>query len=268
MRVSAVWEHTRKPTHPAHRIVRPLYYNYVAFSFRLQLLEFCERVSGARVHSAYIRPGGVSQDLPLGLMDDIHDWCKKFAVRLDETEEVSGGRRVHMGGGCTWEEGAHGRRVHMGGGCTWEEGAHGRRVHMGGGCTWEEGAHGRRVHMGGGCTWEEGAHGRRVHMGGGCTWEEGAHGRRVHMGGGCTWEEGAHGRRVHMGGGCTWEEQFLMLLWLGIKVCRKCASNVHLAMCLIFCCSAIAFTCKWTCGHVWCAVKQYRGRCLVQKHIF
>eukprot|EP00731_Ephydatia_muelleri_P039055 Em1075g1a len=53
----------------------------------IALLEFCERVSGARVHSAYIRPGGVSQDLPLGLMDDIHDWCKKFAVRLDETEE-------------------------------------------------------------------------------------------------------------------------------------------------------------------------------------
>ncbi|KAL5470963.1 hypothetical protein EMCRGX_G029025, partial [Ephydatia muelleri] len=61
---------------------------------REKLLEFCERVSGARVHSAYIRPGGVSQDLPLGLMDDIHDWCKKFAVRLDETEELLTHNRI------------------------------------------------------------------------------------------------------------------------------------------------------------------------------
>ena len=51
------------------------------------------------MHSAYIRPGGVSQDLPVGIMDDIHDWCKKFAVRLDEAEEVSlRGRRVCKGG--------------------------------------------------------------------------------------------------------------------------------------------------------------------------
>ena len=32
-------------------------------------MEFYERVSGARMHAAYIRPGGVSQDLPLGLCD-------------------------------------------------------------------------------------------------------------------------------------------------------------------------------------------------------
>ena len=65
-----------------------VYYNVWLPLIGLQLMEFCERVSGARMHSAYIRPGGVSQDLPLGLMDDMHDWCKKFCVRLDESEEV------------------------------------------------------------------------------------------------------------------------------------------------------------------------------------
>jgi NADH dehydrogenase (ubiquinone) Fe-S protein 2 len=34
-------------------------------------MEFYERVSGARMHAAYIRPGGVSQDLPKGLIEDI-----------------------------------------------------------------------------------------------------------------------------------------------------------------------------------------------------
>lgn len=37
------------------------------FEEREKLMEFYERVSGARMHAAYIRPGGVSQDLPLGL---------------------------------------------------------------------------------------------------------------------------------------------------------------------------------------------------------
>jgi NADH dehydrogenase (ubiquinone) Fe-S protein 2 len=37
------------------------------FEEREKLMEFYERVSGARMHAAYIRPGGVAQDLPLGL---------------------------------------------------------------------------------------------------------------------------------------------------------------------------------------------------------
>ena len=40
------------------------------------------------MHAAYVRPGGVSQDLPLGLMDDIYDFLKTFSVRVDEVEEV------------------------------------------------------------------------------------------------------------------------------------------------------------------------------------
>jgi NADH dehydrogenase (ubiquinone) Fe-S protein 2 len=42
-----------------------------AFEEREKLMEFYERVSGARMHAAYFRPGGVSQDLPIGILDDI-----------------------------------------------------------------------------------------------------------------------------------------------------------------------------------------------------
>ena len=41
------------------------------FEEREKLMEFCERVSGARLHMAYFRPGGVAADMPDGLMDDI-----------------------------------------------------------------------------------------------------------------------------------------------------------------------------------------------------
>ncbi|GCC41940.1 hypothetical protein chiPu_0025619 [Chiloscyllium punctatum] len=53
------------------------------------MFEFYERVSGARMHAAYVRPGGVHQDLPLGLMDDIYEFIKNFSIRIDEVEEVS-----------------------------------------------------------------------------------------------------------------------------------------------------------------------------------
>jgi NADH dehydrogenase (ubiquinone) Fe-S protein 2 len=41
-------------------------------------MEFYERVSGARMHAAYIRPGGVSQDVPDGLIEDIHIFINQF----------------------------------------------------------------------------------------------------------------------------------------------------------------------------------------------
>jgi NADH dehydrogenase (ubiquinone) Fe-S protein 2 len=44
-----------------------------AFEEREKLMEFYERVSGARMHAAYIRPGGVHEDLPIGLCDDIYE---------------------------------------------------------------------------------------------------------------------------------------------------------------------------------------------------
>ncbi len=48
------------------------------FEQREMLMEFYERVSGARMHASYYRPGGVHQDLPAGLLDDIGAWAGKF----------------------------------------------------------------------------------------------------------------------------------------------------------------------------------------------
>ena len=65
-----------------------------AFEEREKLMEFYERVSGARLHSAYVRPGGVSQDLPIGLSEDIYIFANHFAHRLDEMEEMLTGNRI------------------------------------------------------------------------------------------------------------------------------------------------------------------------------
>ncbi|KAH8384929.1 hypothetical protein KR200_008105, partial [Drosophila serrata] len=64
------------------------------FEEREKMMEFYERVSGARMHAAYIRPGGVSLDMPLGLMDDIYEFSSKFAERLDEVEDVLTTNRI------------------------------------------------------------------------------------------------------------------------------------------------------------------------------
>lgn len=64
------------------------------FEEREKLMEFYERVSGARMHAAYIRPGGVSLDLPLGLMDDIYNWTSKYSERLDEVEDLLTENRI------------------------------------------------------------------------------------------------------------------------------------------------------------------------------
>jgi NADH dehydrogenase (ubiquinone) Fe-S protein 2 len=65
-----------------------------SFEEREKLMEFYERVSGARMHAAYIRPGGVSSDLPIGLLDDIFIFCEQFLYRLDEIEEMLTGNRI------------------------------------------------------------------------------------------------------------------------------------------------------------------------------
>lgn len=65
-----------------------------AFEEREKLLEFYERVSGARMHAAYIRPGGVSQDMPLGLSEDIYTFAQHFPKRLDEIEEMLTSNRI------------------------------------------------------------------------------------------------------------------------------------------------------------------------------
>jgi NADH dehydrogenase (ubiquinone) Fe-S protein 2 len=65
-----------------------------AFEEREKLMEFYERVSGARMHSAYIRPGGVSADLPLGFLDDLYIFISQFSNRLDEMEEMLTSNRI------------------------------------------------------------------------------------------------------------------------------------------------------------------------------
>ena len=65
-----------------------------SFEEREKLMEFYERVSGARMHAAYIRPGGVSLDLPLGFLDDVYLFTNQFALRLDEIEEMLTGNRI------------------------------------------------------------------------------------------------------------------------------------------------------------------------------
>jgi NADH dehydrogenase (ubiquinone) Fe-S protein 2 len=64
------------------------------FEDRERLFGFNEQVSGARMHTAYIRPGGVAQDIPTGLLRDVHTWASAFSSRLDEMEELVTGNRV------------------------------------------------------------------------------------------------------------------------------------------------------------------------------
>src|SRR5260221_4402908 len=65
-----------------------------AFEERELLMEFYERVSGARLHAAYYRPGGVHQYLPAGLLDDIGAWAEKFPSVLNDLEGLLTENRI------------------------------------------------------------------------------------------------------------------------------------------------------------------------------
>jgi NADH dehydrogenase (ubiquinone) Fe-S protein 2 len=65
-----------------------------SFEEREKLMEFYERVSGARMHAAYFRPGGVSMDLPAGLLNDIYLFAEQFNTRLLEVEEMLTENRI------------------------------------------------------------------------------------------------------------------------------------------------------------------------------
>ena len=54
------------------------------FEQREQLMIFYERASGSRMHAAYFRPGGVHQDLPQALIDDIESFCSTFPKALED----------------------------------------------------------------------------------------------------------------------------------------------------------------------------------------
>ncbi|MFO1014450.1 MAG: NADH-quinone oxidoreductase subunit D [Caulobacteraceae bacterium] len=64
------------------------------FEEREKLMVFYERASGARLHANYFRPGGVRQDLPEALVDDIGDWADAFPPLLDEIEKLITGNRI------------------------------------------------------------------------------------------------------------------------------------------------------------------------------
>lgn len=64
------------------------------FEEREKCFEFYERVCGARLHANYFRPGGVYLDMPLGLMDDIYEWLRKFPALLDQVEDVLTENRI------------------------------------------------------------------------------------------------------------------------------------------------------------------------------
>jgi NADH dehydrogenase I D subunit len=65
-----------------------------AFEEREKIMEFYERVSGARMHASYIRPGGVQYDMPVGLLHDISVFCAQANSRIDELEELLTNNRI------------------------------------------------------------------------------------------------------------------------------------------------------------------------------
>jgi len=64
------------------------------FEEREKLMVFYERASGARLHSAYFRPGGVHQDLPPQLIDDIDQWAHEFPRVLDDIDGLLTENRI------------------------------------------------------------------------------------------------------------------------------------------------------------------------------
>ena len=64
------------------------------FEPREKLMVFYERASGSRMHAAYFRVGGVHQDLPPKLIDDIWDFCDPFLKTCDDIESLLTGNRI------------------------------------------------------------------------------------------------------------------------------------------------------------------------------
>ncbi len=64
------------------------------FEEREKLMVFYERASGSRMHAAYVRPGGVHQDLPEKLIDDIEEWCGQYPRVVDDIEGLLTENRI------------------------------------------------------------------------------------------------------------------------------------------------------------------------------
>lgn len=57
-------------------------------------MELYERISGARMHANYIRPGGLAQDIPKGTLASLHEFAKQFPSRIDEIEDLLTSNRI------------------------------------------------------------------------------------------------------------------------------------------------------------------------------
>jgi len=64
------------------------------FEEREKLMVFYERASGARMHAAYFRPGGVHQDLPEKLIEDIGNWIDPFMKTVDNLDSLLTENRI------------------------------------------------------------------------------------------------------------------------------------------------------------------------------
>jgi NADH-quinone oxidoreductase subunit D len=64
------------------------------FEAREKMMVFYERASGSRMHAAYFRPGGVHQDLPQKLIDDIEAFCDPFLRVVDDMDTLLSGNRI------------------------------------------------------------------------------------------------------------------------------------------------------------------------------
>ncbi|MBL4640140.1 MAG: NADH-quinone oxidoreductase subunit D [Kordiimonadaceae bacterium] len=64
------------------------------FEEREKLMEFYERISGARFHAAFFRPGGVHQDMPAGMAEDIMEWTGGFLKMQDDMETLLVDNRI------------------------------------------------------------------------------------------------------------------------------------------------------------------------------
>ncbi len=64
------------------------------FEEREKLMVFYERACGARMHAAYFRPGGVHQDIPPELVEDIAKWCDPFLKTVDDLDQLLTGNRI------------------------------------------------------------------------------------------------------------------------------------------------------------------------------
>ena len=64
------------------------------FEEREKLMIFYERACGARMHAAYVRPGGVHQDIPVSLIHDIAEWCDPFLKVCDDLEDLLTDNRI------------------------------------------------------------------------------------------------------------------------------------------------------------------------------